>query len=121
MTLRLIDTPLAPDDPARAVARAVGLAAQARLRLDRAIPATPPPAVLEELRVAAGAAERLVQHQLALHFQRDSTTGRVVVEVRDVDGNTVTTIPPSAVLAIASGLVMEVLADVLTPAPASSA
>jgi hypothetical protein len=92
MTLRLIDTSLAPDEPAPAV----DLAAQARLLLDRAIPASPPPAVLEEMRVAAQAAERLVQHQRALRFQRDSTTSRVVVEVRDVEGNTLTTIPPSA-------------------------
>jgi hypothetical protein len=99
MTLRLIDISSAPDGPAPAVQ----LAAHARLRPSCAIPASPPPAVLEEMGVAAQAAERLVQEQRALHFQRDSTSRRVVVEVRDIQGNTLTTIPPSAVLEMAAG------------------
>jgi uncharacterized FlaG/YvyC family protein len=68
------------------------------------IPASPPPSVLDGMRVAAQAAEQLARQQRVLHFERDSTTGRVAVEVRDHEGNTLATIPPSAVLDIAAGL-----------------
>jgi flagellar protein FlaG len=38
-----------------------------------------------------------------LHFSRDEVTNRVVIEVRDLDGNVIRTIPPSKALDILSG------------------
>ena len=40
---------------------------------------------------------------LELHFSKDSETGRVVIQVRDLDGNVLKTIPPSRALDVMSG------------------
>ncbi len=37
-----------------------------------------------------------------LHFRKDEATGRVIVEVRDLDGNVLRTIPPSEALDVMS-------------------
>jgi flagellar protein FlaG len=38
-----------------------------------------------------------------LHFSHDEQSGRVIIEVRDLDGNVLKTIPPSKALDILSG------------------
>ena len=66
------------------------------------IPASPPPDLLEEMQQAAQVADKLRSMQRELHFE-PQPNGRVIVQVRDLDGNVIRTIPPSAALAIASG------------------
>ena len=67
------------------------------------IPATPPPAVLEEIGAAADRAHQLWTENRELHFSKDSGSGRMVIEVRDRAGNTIRTIPPSQALAVLAG------------------
>ena len=38
-----------------------------------------------------------------LHFAKDPNSGRIVVEVRDLDGNVLRVIPPSEALELMSG------------------
>jgi len=69
-------------------------------------------ALPEELRdalVAAGeAAERLAARGRHLHFATDPKSSDVIVEVHDLDGNVLGTIPPSKVLDIAAGGDLEI-------------
>jgi len=67
------------------------------------IPATPPPDALREVDRAAARAEELWNEQRELHFEMDEDSGRVVVQVRDLDGRVIRTIPPSEALDILSG------------------
>jgi|SoiMethySBSTD1v2_1073268.scaffolds.fasta_scaffold1679011_2 flagellar protein FlaG len=66
-----------------------------------------PPAPTEEAREQVDlAAERVDQLHAAnreLHFSRDQESGRVIIEVRDLEGNVLKTIPPSKALDILSG------------------
>jgi flagellar protein FlaG len=66
------------------------------------LPASPPADVLEEMSSAAEAAEKLREQGRELHFE-PSGTGRVVIQVRDLDGNVIRTIPPHEAIAIAYG------------------
>jgi len=76
-------------------------------RSDRAdiggIPAEPPPDALREVDRAAARAEELWNDRRELHFEMDEDSGRVVVQVRDLDGNVIRTIPPSEALDVLSG------------------
>jgi hypothetical protein len=76
-------------------------------RADRAdigeIPAEPPPDALREVDRAAARAEELWNERRELHFEVDDKSGRVVVQVRDLDGNVIRTIPPSEALDVLSG------------------
>jgi hypothetical protein len=67
------------------------------------IPATPPPDVLREVEAAGRRAEELWNVRRELHFDFDDDSGRVVVEVRDLEGRVMRTIPPSDALDIVSG------------------
>src|SRR4051794_31966602 len=67
------------------------------------VPATPPPDVMREVARASARAEELWQDQRELHFAKDAESGRVIVQVRDVEGNVIRTIPPSEALDIMSG------------------
>ncbi len=68
------------------------------------IPATPPPDALEQVQTAARVVEELRAMGRELHFEPPSTpTGRVVVQVRDLDGNVIRTVPPAEALEIATG------------------
>ena len=67
------------------------------------IPATPPVEVLDEIGAAADRAHQLWTENRELHFSKDSTTGRVVIEVRDRAGHTIRTIPPSEALNVLAG------------------
>src|SRR5512144_1826546 len=67
------------------------------------IPATPPPDVLADVQRAATRAEELHKANRELHFEKDPTTNRIVVQVRDLEGNVLRTIPPSSALDVMSG------------------
>ena len=66
-----------------------------------------PPAPTEEAReMVDRAAERVDELHAAnreLHFSRDEESGRVIIEVRDLEGNVLKTIPPSKAMDILSG------------------
>jgi len=66
-----------------------------------------PPAPIEEVRHqvdrAAEIVEQLHHSNRELHFSKDEETGRVVIQVRDLDGNVLKTIPPSHALDVMSG------------------
>ena len=64
---------------------------------------TPPPEVRLAVQVAAGRAEQLRREQRELHFELDEDAGRVVVQVRDLDGRVIRTIAPSEALDVMSG------------------
>jgi flagellar protein FlaG len=66
------------------------------------LPASPPDSVLEQMAVAAQVATRLHEQGRQLHFESVGN-GRVVVEVRDLDGHVIRTIPPAQSLDIAAG------------------
>jgi FlaG protein len=99
---------LPPSHPAAAPRRAANAAAPVvpAPRVDTvelSLSALPPPEVLREVDAAAERAEALAAANRELHFQLDDETGRVVVEVRDFDGNVIRTIPPSEALEIMAG------------------
>jgi hypothetical protein len=73
-------------------------------RIDIGIPSSPPPDVLDAIAAAAARARELAEANRELHFRRDEASGRIIVEVRDFDGNVVRTIPPSKALDVMAGL-----------------
>lgn len=66
------------------------------------LPSAPPAEVLEQMHEAGRVAQELRAQQRELHFEPTST-GRVVVQVRDLDGNVIRTSPPARALEIAAG------------------
>jgi FlaG protein len=100
--------PLSSSQPAAAPRRSAAAAAPVATapRVDTvelSLPASPPPEVLDEVDAAAERAEALAAANRELHFRIDDESGRVVVEVRDFDGNVIRTIPPSEALEIMAG------------------
>jgi flagellar protein FlaG len=71
--------------------------------VELSLPASPPPAVLDEIGAAADRAHELASLNRELHFHKDENSGRVIVEVRDLDGNVIRTIPPSEALNVLAG------------------
>jgi uncharacterized FlaG/YvyC family protein len=67
------------------------------------IPSTPPHDVLDQVAAAGQRFQELRGQQRELHFTHDDEANRVVVQVRDLDGNVVRTIPPSKALDVISG------------------
>ena len=67
------------------------------------IPAVPPEDALREVDRAAARADELWHDKRELHFEMDDDSGRVIVQVRDLDGRVIRTIPPSEALDILSG------------------
>jgi flagellar protein FlaG len=67
------------------------------------IPAAPPEDALREVDRAAARADELWRDKRELHFAMDEDSGRVIVQVRDLDGRVIRTIPPSEALDILSG------------------
>jgi FlaG protein len=67
------------------------------------IPATPPPDVIVEIHRAAARADELHKANRELHFEKDHSSGRIIVQVRDLSGNVLRTIPPSSALDVMSG------------------
>ena len=67
------------------------------------LPSRPPIEVLQEMEAASRRYDELRSQQRELHFRHDAAVNRVVVEVRDLDGNVLRTIPPSKALDVISG------------------
>lgn len=74
-----------------------------RVELD--VPNAPPPEVLEQVTAAARCVEEMARNNRELHFRPDEHSNRIIIEVRDMTGNVLKTIPPSKAL------------DVLTASP----
>jgi flagellar protein FlaG len=68
-----------------------------------ALPSRPPAEVLQEMEAAARRYDELRSQQRELHFTHDPHRNRVVVEVRDLEGNVLRTIPPSKALEVIAG------------------
>jgi flagellar protein FlaG len=66
-----------------------------------------PPAPTEEVRAHVDRAAQIVhdmtERNRELHFTKDEETGRVIIQVRDLQGTVIRTIPPSHALDIMSG------------------
>ena len=68
-----------------------------------AVPASPPAEVLAGVARASARASELAAENRELNFRADPATGRLVVEVRDLQRRVIRTIPPSRVLEIMAG------------------
>jgi hypothetical protein len=68
-----------------------------------AVTASPPPDVLRKVEAAGRRAEELWNARRELHFEVDDDSGRVIIQVRDGEGNVLRTISPSEALDIISG------------------
>ncbi len=66
---------------------------------ERAIPEEVPPEVLAQVTAAARCAEMMARNNRELHFRPDEHSNRIIIEVRDMAGNVLRTIPPSKALA----------------------
>jgi hypothetical protein len=97
--------PVSGPAPVRPTAPAAGFALPgARFAAgDTHIPALPPREVLDAVEVAAARVDQMRLENRELHFSMDKETNRVIVEVRDLDGNVIRTIPPSKALDVMSG------------------
>jgi flagellar protein FlaG len=67
------------------------------------LPPSPPEEVLDEVARARDRAAELAADNRELHFSTDEESGRVIVQVRDLEGNVIRTIPPSDALLVMSG------------------
>jgi flagellar protein FlaG len=70
-----------------------------------AIPASPPPELRKEMLAAQRAVRDMYERGRELHFEM--AEGRLRIELRDLDGNVLKTIPPSHALEIAGGKAVE--------------
>jgi hypothetical protein len=94
----------APTQTARSSAPAPAQAAHATdtVTVDT-IPATPPVEVQDAIGVANQAYHNLKSEGSELRFKINEETGKLTVEVHDVHGNLMFTVPASTVLDVASG------------------
>ncbi len=94
----------APSQTARSSAPAPAQAAHAvdTVTVDT-IPASPPPEVQDAIGVANQAYHNLRADGSELRFKINESTGKLSVEVHDVHGNLMFTVPASTVLDVASG------------------
>ena len=67
------------------------------------VPPAPTAEAREMVDRAAERVQELHERNRELHFTRDETSNRVVIEVRDLEGNLIKTIPPAKALDILSG------------------
>ena len=67
------------------------------------IPSSPPPEVQDAIGVANQAYHNLQAQGSELRFKVNEATGKLTVEVHDVHGNLMFTVPASTVLDVASG------------------
>jgi flagellar protein FlaG len=74
-----------------------------RDRAELTLPASPPTEALDAIGAAAERAAELRAQNRELHFRKDEASGRVIVQVRDLAGNVIRTIPPSSALEIMAG------------------
>jgi flagellar protein FlaG len=100
-------TRLQPLAPAAAPARAAATTAAAPTApvdsVQLSMPASPPAEVLDAVGAAADRVVELASENRTLHFELDERSKRVVIQVRDLDGNVLKTIPPSKALDVMSG------------------
>jgi FlaG protein len=98
----------APVAPTRPVAVATPAAAAQAHNFDTIV-GDVPPAPTEEVRThverAAQIAQDMADRNRELHFTQDAETGRVIIQVRDLQGTVIRTIPPSHALDMMSGAV----------------
>lgn len=92
--------PTAPVAPAPARARVPAGSPDA---IVDTIPPAPTPEARAAVDRAAARVEELRASNRELHFSTDPSTKRVVIEVRDLEGNVIKTIPPAKALAVMSG------------------
>jgi FlaG protein len=67
------------------------------------VPSSPPPDARAQVELAAQIADEMAANNRELHFSKDEDTGRLVIQVRDLTGKVIRTIPPSHALDIMSG------------------
>ena len=67
------------------------------------VPPAPTAEAREMVDKAAERVQELHKQNRELHFTRDETSNRVVIEVRDLEGNVIKTIPPAKALDVMSG------------------
>ena len=67
------------------------------------LPSRPPTDLLKEIEAAGRRWDELRAQRRELHFTHDPHQNRVVVEVRDLEGNVLRTIPPSTALDVIAG------------------
>jgi uncharacterized FlaG/YvyC family protein len=97
-------TKIAATSPAAAqqAAQAIGVPTDTGDRSD-VISSRPPQDVLDQMAAASDRYDELRSQKRELHFTHDDDTNRVIVQVRDLDGNVLRTIPPSKALDVISG------------------
>jgi flagellar protein FlaG len=95
--------PVRSAPPAVAVARPAAPVPAVVLDRSDVIPASPPPEVLAAVDVASERTHQLASENRELHFTRDKASGRVIIEVRTLDGELLKTIPPSRALDVMTG------------------
>lgn len=77
-----------------------------RLEASKAMIAADVPAeVRDEVQAAARCADQLHRLGRQLRFEQDDASGRIRIEVRDLDGNVLRTVPPAELFDFASGKV----------------
>lgn len=98
---------LPPTAPARTSSPAGNSASSSATTTDSVkvdmIPSSPPPEVQEAMGVAAQSYDKLQASGRGLHFKVDDATGKLIVEVHDLHGKLMFTVPASKALDIASG------------------
>jgi flagellar protein FlaG len=93
-------SPAAPAVPAAPVAAPVSAPVDT---VELSLPSSPPEEVLDAVGAAADRAEELAADNRELHFEVDKESKRVIIQVRDLDGNVIRTIPPKHALDVMSG------------------
>jgi hypothetical protein len=67
------------------------------------VPPAPTPEARELVAKAAEVVEQMRKNNRELHFSHDEDSNRVVIQVRDLDGKVLKTIPPSQALNVMAG------------------
>jgi flagellar protein FlaG len=67
------------------------------------IPSSPPEELYDQIDAAAKRVDELKSEGRELHFSFNEESKRVQIEVRDLKGNVLRTIPPSKALSVATG------------------
>jgi hypothetical protein len=93
----------APSQTARSSAPAPTRAPESDTVTVDTIPASPPPEVHDAIGVANQAYHNLQAEGTELRFKINEATGKLTVEVHDVHGNLMFTVPSSTALDVASG------------------
>jgi FlaG protein len=94
---------VSPAAPAAPVAPAAAPVAAPVDTVELSLPSSPPAEVLDAIGAAADRADELAATNRELHFEVDKDSNRVIIQVRDLDGNVIRTIPPKDALDVMSG------------------